>query len=201
MEYFPTGYKDVDRMILNKLDDKDLVNVCQTNTKANEICNDQTFWMKRILMKFPMVSQEVLRKYKGNRSWSDYYTYDLRKINYNSAQEYLKKGAEEGRLDHVIIAIGMGADIHAQDDHALRWASANGRLEVVKYLVENKADIHVGDDWALRLASEFGHLEVVKYLVKEGADIVADNDYALRWASRNGHLEEVKYLQSVMDQE
>jgi len=39
-----TGNKDVDRKILNELEDKDLVNVCQTNKQANLLCNDQVFW-------------------------------------------------------------------------------------------------------------------------------------------------------------
>ena len=57
-----------------------------------------------------------------------------------------------------------GADIHADDEGALQWASQNGHLEVVQYLVEQGADIHAYDDYALRMASWHGHLEVVKYL-------------------------------------
>ena len=57
-----------------------------------------------------------------------------------------------------------------------------------------KANIHADDDYALRWAAKYGHLEVVKYLVSKGADIHADDDYALRWAAENGHLEVVKYL-------
>ena len=122
-------------------------------------------------MKFPMVSQDVLRKYKGDRSWSEYYIKDLRKINPSNAQDYLKNGSKEGRLDHVIIALGLGANINADDDLALRWAS------------------------------EYGHLEVIKYLLEKGANIHAKDDYALRWASKNGHLEVVNYLQSVIVRE
>ena len=201
MEHFPTGNKDVDRMILNRLEDKDLVSVCQTNTKANQICNDQTFWMKRIFMKFPWVGQDVLRKYKGDRSWSEYYIKDLRKINLSNAQDYLEDGAKEGRLDHVIISIGLGADIHANDDWSLRVASENGRLEVVKYLVERGADIHARYDWPLRVAIYGKHLEVVKYLIKNGGNIYAMDDEALKWASKHEDLEVAKYLRSVIDQE
>ena len=56
--------------------------------------------------------------------------------------KYLIEGSENGRLDQVIIALKNGADIHADNDDALRWASKNGHLEVVKYLVENGANIH-----------------------------------------------------------
>ena len=71
-----------------------------------------------------------------------------------------------------------------------------GHLEVVKYLVSQGADIHANNERALRRACEEGHLDVVKYLVEQGANIHADNEYALHWASRKGHLEVVKYLVS-----
>ncbi len=192
-----TGNKDVDRKILNNLEDKDLVNLCQTNKKANSLCNDQVFWMNRVFQKFGYVGGEILRQNKKDRTWSEYYIKDLRKINSTNAQEYLHVGSLNGRLDKVIIALKNDADIHAVSDWALRLASEKGHLEVVKYLVSQGADIHALYDWALRLASEKGQLEVVKYLVSQGAYIHVGDDYALRLASRYGNLEVVKYLVSV----
>jgi ankyrin repeat protein len=43
-------------------------------------------------------------------------------------------------------------------------ASEYGHLEVVKYLVEQGADIHAFDDYALRFANSNKHREVVNYL-------------------------------------
>jgi len=43
-------------------------------------------------------------------------------------------------------------------------AAESGHLDVVKYLVEKGADVHADDDGALRWAAESGHLDVVKYL-------------------------------------
>jgi ankyrin repeat protein len=93
--------------------------------------------------------------------------------------------------------ISVNADIHADNDYALRLASENGHLEVVKLLLEHNANIHSNNDDALRSASVNGHLEVVKLLLEHNADIHADNDYALRLASSKGHLEVVKLLQTV----
>ena len=62
------------------------------------------------------------------------------------------------------ILIKDGANIHAYDDYALRWAAENEHLDVIKYLVENGADIHAYYDYALRWAAGEGHLDVVKYL-------------------------------------
>ena len=51
---------------------------------------------------------------------------------------------------------------------AVSFASKNGHLQVVKFLVENGADIHANDESALRHASKHGCLEVVKFLVENG---------------------------------
>ena len=149
------------------------------------------------------------------------------KIDQNILNWMLIEMARKGSVKGVSMMLSKGADIHAGDDGALRWASQNGHLEVVKYLIEHGAVIHADDDYALALASEKGHLdvvrylieheanvhaeddeplrvasyeghvEVVKYLVEQGADIHADDDWALRGASQKGHLEVVKYLESL----
>ena len=93
--------------------------------------------------------------------------------------------------------VSIGADIHADNDHALRMASQKDYFDIVKYLVEQGADIHAMSDLALRWASQYGHLDVVKYLVSKGANIHADYDQALHWASYNGHLDVVNYLKSI----
>ncbi len=192
-----TGNKDVDRKILNNLEDKDLVNLCQTNKKANSLCNDQVFWMNRVFQKFGYVGGEILRQNKKDRTWSEYYIQDLRKINKDNGQEYLNSGSRNGRLDLVIIALKNGTDIHRNSEWVLRLASEYGHLKIVKYLVSQGADIHANDDYALIPASRNGQLEIVKYLVSQGADIHVNNDEALRSASRNGHIEVVKYLESL----
>jgi len=43
-------------------------------------------------------------------------------------------------------------------------ASQYGHIEVVKYLVENGANISAQDDIALRWASQNRHIEVINYL-------------------------------------
>ncbi len=195
-----TGNKDVDRKILNNLEDEDLVNVCQVNKKAQSLCNDQVFWMNRVFLKFGYVGGDILRKNKKDRTWSEYYIKDIRKINSTNAGIYLEDGSYRGRLDHVIISLNIGANIHRYNDIALRYSSGNGHLEIVKYLVELKPDganIHANDDLALRNSSGNGHLEIVKYLVElkpDGANIHVKDDEALRLASYYGHLDIVRYL-------
>jgi ankyrin repeat protein len=106
----------------------------------------------------------------------------------------LTKAVKKADLDLVKKLIEQGADIHFNNDRALRSASLNGHLHIVKYLVNKGANIHIYDDEALGDASVNGHLDIVKYLIEQGVDIHANNDGALRNASYNGHLEVVKYL-------
>ena len=85
-----------------------------------------------------------------------------------------------------------GANVRAENDLAVQWASGGGHLEVVKYLAEKcGANARAENDEAVQWASENGHLEVVKYLVKKYGSGVT---YAVIWACKAGHLEVVKYL-------
>jgi ankyrin repeat protein len=119
-----------------------------------------------------------------------------REMNINSK---LIKACKEGNLSAVRKYVEKGADIHAWDGLALRWAAENGHLEIVKYLVEQGADIRVNNDWALRYAAYNGHLAIVKYLIEQGANIHARDDLALRWAAaaEGGHLQVVNYLRKA----
>lgn len=192
-----TGIKDLDYIILNKLDDKDLVNVCQTNKKADEICNDQAFWLNRIRTKFPELTMNILNKYKRGRTWSDYYIKDLITIKPRSARDAIVNGAYAERLDWIIVALKKGADINTYlGISPIVIAVATGNLDIIKYLVEHGADIHIAHDFPLREASERGYLDIVKYLVEKGANINDVDIYTkpLSLASENGHLDVIKYL-------
>jgi ankyrin repeat protein len=106
----------------------------------------------------------------------------------------LRWASYNGHTEMVKVLLAADADVHADNDGALRWASDEGHTEVVKVLLAAGADVHAKNDWALRWASDKGHTEVVKVLLAAGADVHADNDDALRWASRYGHTEIVKLL-------
>ena len=76
-----TGIKDLDYKILNELNDVDLTKALQVNKQADNICKDQAFWFNRIIQRFPTIPIHLFHQYKGDRSWSDYYIYDLIKNN------------------------------------------------------------------------------------------------------------------------
>ena len=96
---------DEDIDYLSSLDDKELLKACKNDKHFNNICDHQTFWKTRIRKNFPYLDLAILEKYKGNRTWSDYYINDLRKINETNAEEYMKNGLKYGREDYVRIGL------------------------------------------------------------------------------------------------
>ena len=81
-----------------------------------------------------------------------------------------------GYLTIVELLLAHGADLHVDNEYALRSASANGELTVVKLLLDREADVHANYDEALRLAATRGHHAVVELLLNHGANV---NDDAL----------------------
>lgn len=215
-----TGHRDIDYKILNNLDDKTLVNFCLTSMQADEYCNDQTFWMNRIMVKFPYIPLEVLKEYKDDRSWSEYYIY-LRK--FKTPKDY-KTG---GRFDYLMILVEEGIPEEYHDtiiarvtrlgrvdmlkyllSKGYRIQNINkkltraGSLDMIKFLIEMGADIRNNYQvlitqfliygWEYRSRNE--RLNIIKYLHDIGMNIHFDNEVVLRMATRYGHLDVVKYL-------
>ena len=100
----------------------------------------------------------------------------------------------QGSLSMVKLLIDSGADIHAQNNQAIIYASINDHLSIVELLIESGADIHAQNNQAMVCASGWGNLLVVKLLIESGADIHAQNNQAIISASWRGHLSVVKLL-------
>jgi len=128
-----TGVKDLDYKIMNKLDDRDLISLCRTSKKADEYCNDQTYWMTRTLEKYYYISPDILKRFKGDRSWSDYYIQDLRRV--TRPYSFIAKAQlaiENGRLDHIMILYNYGIGVNVPS--MIKYAEKNKQTEIVEYL-------------------------------------------------------------------
>jgi len=106
----------------------------------------------------------------------------------------LRSAAAYGRLKVIKYLLGQGADLQVWDDRPFRKAAEFGHPEAAKRSAEQGADLQAWNDYSLRKAAEFGQLEVVKHLIEQGDNLHAKNDYGLRWDANNGHLEVVKCL-------
>lgn len=204
MKMLLTGVKDLDMKILNELEDVDLINVCQTNKTANEICRDQNFWLNRIMIKFSEVPLDVLNNYKDDRSWSEYYIEDLRKLLSPhpagfSVTSHLGLALENRRLDKALILSRMTENLSINPEYGLTiigLASDNGSVPTLEYLIKQRGmNVNVGNP--LYWTSYNDQLDAVKYLVENGAEIDREDlekRTALMAASSSGSLEIVKYL-------
>ncbi len=108
--------------------------------------------------------------------------------------EALRNAAGYGSKETVKTLLEHGADIHARDDYALRSAAKAGNTETVKTLLEHGANIHAEHGETLTLAAKYGHTEIVKTLLDKGANIHAQFDWALKVAARCNNQETVNLL-------
>src|SRR5665648_219289 len=99
-----TGNKNTDYLVLERLEDKELVKICQTNQYLRNLCRDEGFWLRRIQEKFPYLSLDILNRYKGDKTWSQYYIEDLRLTLGGNVDTLLIEFSIMGRLDLVIVA-------------------------------------------------------------------------------------------------
>lgn len=115
--------------------------------------------------------------------------------------------------DHVKMAkyfVSQGADIHFNNEFALKNACEVGKLEMVRFLVSQGANIHCYEminnarieEFPLIVACEKGHLNVVQFLVegcpsvgiKTSADITIMKNAPLGIACEHGNVQVAKYL-------
>ena len=106
----------------------------------------------------------------------------------------LRGAAENGHTQMVQTLLAAGAKVHAKDDYALRCAALNGHMEAVKALLAAGASVHARGDWPLCMSALNGHTEVVKSLLAAGADVHAKDDFGLWWAVEQGHIETLQVL-------
>ena len=216
-----TGNKDIDREILLKLSDEDLITFYSLNKYFYEDVCDNLFFKRKLQQSYPETLKfynednykkyylkvvhcifEMIFKYKYLYTSGD----PVKQLNifdnlyfeeetiYN---ELLSESCRQGDLTLVKEALDKGADIN---DNALDNACFYGYVEIVKYLVEHGVNIHSTYEYALCIASENGHLEVVKYLIeiqKSTQDIEHfEEEFRLAFdtACMAGQLELVKYF-------
>lgn len=176
------GPSENDRYVLLKLDDKTLTRLCRESRYIASLCNND-FWLQKL--------EALLGRRVKATNPKALYT-ELAKL--GTADDRLAWAAEKGHTDVVRALLNSGADVHAEDDYALRISSSNGHYDTVRLLLNNDADVHAIYDEALRLASEHGLSDIVKLLLDNGADVHAEEDEAVRMAEANGFEDVVRLL-------
>lgn len=102
--------------------------------------------------------------------------------------------ARAGQTELAKKFVAKGADIHNQDNHALRYAAYFGYTATVKYFLEQGANVNAGNSEPLIQSARDGYTAIVELLIEHGARINARNNDALVWAATGGHAKIVDTL-------
>jgi ankyrin repeat protein len=78
-------------------------------------------------------------------------------------EEELRKASCNGDTAKIKLLITKGANIHTDNERALRYACYYGHLETVKLLLEHGA---VLDDYVLDYIRKYVHIDTVNYIEK-----------------------------------
>ena len=202
-----SGLKDIDRKILNSIDDSELLKVCSISKRMwIDVCDDN--FLRLRLMKYPGIEE-----YKStNETWKYFFSsvvnyvlimkesYDFHYVSGDFKKQYdiLKKNKKytdlllhaslKGEIDLIKHAVKKGADIHYFHEESVNLAGQMGHSDLVKWLVQNGACKNA----ALTASSFHGHINIVKWLIDTYIHI--DTTTALQYASKMGHLNIVKML-------
>ena len=111
-----------------------------------------------------------------------------------------------GDIEGVDELLREGADVRADGNAALKWASRSGHVAVVYRLLQvpgmSVHDVVAQDNYALKTASENGHAAVVDRLLQvqgiTADDVRAEDNFALKSARRNGHAAVVNLLSDAL---
>ena len=162
-----TKVKDTDRIILSKLDDKSLLNLCLVD---NSLCQDDNFWRDRFIQNFQKFDKP------SNVTWRQMYLKvlhylgkeevpsdlkDLFNINFFSIG--LRKAAERGDANLVNGFLRKGGNVEL----GLIGAAKGGHNDLVAELIEKG-----GKNWnmAMSAAALGGHKDLIDFFIEKGAN-------------------------------
>lgn len=113
-------------------------------------------------------------------------------------KEFIHLCETNNNLNRIKKLVGIGVNIHYNNEYGFHIACANGHLEVVKYLIslDDKPNIHADNELGFRMACSSGHLEVVKYLCSLCSNyyVKINNEGRIHWKIKIGLEERLKKL-------
>lgn len=104
----------------------------------------------------------------------------------------LRDACEHGYVETARLLLERGADANAMN--VLRKVAKNGPVEIVQLLLEYGTDVHINDDKALILAARYDNTKIVELLLHFGANILAQGNEALKMACKYAKLDTIKVL-------
>ena len=220
-----TGTKDIDREILYRADDRDILNLCQLNKYTSENVCDNKFFHNLLLKRYPA----LVNAKKYDESWKKLYIRMVKYIALLKEQYGIPYINNKLYNPEVIYRASIGK-LHRNDPYTTAGiaASAIGDLDVLKYLFDNnkmyndvtivveairKNQLPVAKylltqpiehrdtyfNTALTIAArDSGNLEIAKYLVSQYNYPENEIEYNINLAEKRGHTQVAQYLKSLL---
>jgi len=187
--------KDVLLIVLSKINNQDLLNICQVNKYFSNLCNNENLWRNKLWKEYRKIYPEE------NQTWKNMYlklVYYMNKNKYEKTSDSFLDSIEDGHLE-VVKYLSTLIDINpVLNFEIVTCSSYHGNLNIVIFLSTlPEVDFSI-QDYAIQTTSQKGYLEVVKFLsTLPNVDPSAGNNYAIQRASYYGHIEVVKYLSAL----
>ena len=168
-----TKIRDVDLKILQQLNDKELPLVCSVNKYVAELCNDENFWLTRLLNK-EVYTLEEIREFKGNFTYKEIY----RHLFLNEYEQGMFEAAKRNNVYYYDI-INVGYDLKSYEE-IFRFAIKNNSFDILTYFF-----LHAEDDTE---KSDLG--EEIYFSL---------NEKAVKWYIQMGMGSYIEYIQALLN--
>ena len=176
-----TGIRDLDREILLRIkSEKDLLNTCRLNKYAYSLCDD-TFFMNRILTKYPGAY-----KYQ-NKSWKKYYLHILYYIDKLKEYDfyYNNQKSSDPKLYYDILTRKISAE------NAIEMATRKNLPDLVDYYLRRNEPYDIDFNASLIAAVSVNNLQLIRLFLSYGANFY---DGALLEVAKNKNRELVNFF-------
>lgn len=183
---FLTGIKDVDLLILSKLDYQTLLSLHFVNKYVSKLLFNESFWKNKLdslLCIFPFLCD--INKLRGNISNKDLYFI----FSVYTKLIIVENGKIVAPKGPVIVEPGIIVSTHSFNiTQATEMAIAKNYVGVVKYFIsEGFWEMNVG----LMAAAKAGHRNLVDFFISRGANYWNN---AMVEAAKSGHRELVYFF-------
>jgi ankyrin repeat protein len=179
-----SGNKDVDRLILLKLDsDREILEICILNKYAKSLCNED-FFRNRVYQKFPNSVP-----FKTTTTWKKYY---LSLIYYIDKMKNLGFNFLSGDAKSYYEILNEKNEIGA-----MSLALEKGYIDLVKYYIEDKNidlssySTNLNYNILMAMAAEKGYKDIINYFISKGAN---NWDQAMSFAIKGGQKDLVNFF-------
>lgn len=124
------------------------------------------------------------------------------RINYDQLNLLWLQAVMQNRMNLIPYLTNQGANIHQNEEFALKLAIAEDRFDLVDFLVSHGANINIITRYPdsqyrftpLVMSITYGDLQMTNYLLRHGADPNLEDGHALDLAVKKDRLDMVRLL-------